>query len=43
MKRTAVAATSQPAKQRFRNDPRVKALIAASGPLRLGPGVVPEE
>jgi len=38
-----VAATSEAAKRWFRNDPRVKALIAAGGPLGLGPGVLPEE
>jgi hypothetical protein len=38
-----VAATSKTAKQWFRNDPRVKALIAEGGPLGLGPGVVPED
>ena len=38
-----VAADSQAAKQWFRNDPRVQALIAAGGPLGLGPGVAPEE
>ncbi len=38
-----VAATSQAAKRWFRNNPRIKALIAADGPLGLGPNVVPEE
>ncbi len=38
-----VAADSKAAKAWFRNDPRVKALIAAQGKLGLGPGVLPAE
>ncbi len=38
-----VAADSKTAKNWFRNDPRVKALIARDGVLGLGPGVAPAE
>ena len=41
--RNGVAADSNAAKSWFRNDPRVKALIARDGVLGLGPGVVPDE
>ena len=38
-----VAVNSNMAKSWFRNDPRVKALIAAQGKIGLGPGVLPVE
>lgn len=38
-----VEVNSNFAKAWFRNDPRVKALIAAQGKLGLGPGVLPAE
>lgn len=38
-----VAGDSATAKNWFRNDPRVEALIARDGVLGLGPGVVPAE
>lgn len=42
-KTNGVAIDSNAAKAWFRNDPRVKALIAAQGKLGLGPGVLPAE
>ena len=38
-----VEADSKAAKAWFRNDPRVKALIAKEGKLGLGPGILPAE
>ena len=42
-KTNGVEVNSNAAKAWFRNDPRVKALIAKEGKLGLGPGVLPAE
>ena len=42
-KTNGVEVNSNAAKAWFRNDPRVKALIAREGKLGLGPGVLPAE